>query len=616
MRRASTLVIATLLLCAPARAGAQVPPDGWVVLGVEDYRALRARAIPPVAPPAAPPLEAALTRIEYDLRADTDSVAGRALLTIDVLKDGWARVPIPAGVMVRDARLDGQPVSLLDGTPPSVLLPRAGRSILTLDIVVPIVHAAGAESLALPASPAPVSRVAIALPKSGVDLSVDGGFIAERSESATASQWVAYGRPNQAMTVAWKRKVDDRRATEPLRVRARVTEIAGLAEDVCQVTASVRVEVVQGLAREVPITVPAGLVVNQVSGPTVADWNLTGGALRVGLLEPAANDVTFVVSGEMRTPREGLVAVPIVRVPAAERETGGLAVDVVGAGEIRERQARGFDPADPSELGDLLAGRESPSMIAFRMKPVAGTEPRSIGVNVVRYAPQAVLVANVEEARYRILAAEDGWLLVEARYAVRNNQRAFLKVTLGPDADVWSAVVAGRPTRPGLASAGDVLLPLEKGRAGEEAPTFLVELVYLRRAAAWIDKGRPRIDLPAVDLPISRTGVLVHYPPRFRVEPVPGTFRSEVDTGPSADAFRRPASAGGIAGGTAPEREAAALQALVDRFKSESGSRAAVGILPVRVTFPAFGPAIFLASELTAESRAPAIDLIVKRRKD
>ena len=44
---------------------------------------------------------------------------------------------------------------------------------------------------------------------------------------------------------------------------------------------------------------------------------------------------------------------------------------------------------------------------------------------VVRYTPQAVSFAKVEKARYRALASEDDRLLVEARYAVRN-QRSFL----------------------------------------------------------------------------------------------------------------------------------------------------------------------------------------------
>ncbi|HEV2982852.1 MAG TPA: hypothetical protein VGX46_00615, partial [Vicinamibacterales bacterium] len=399
-------VLAVVLVCVCSRAAVATaqttaPPDGWVVLPVDEYRALRDRANPPPPPLPAPPVDATLTRVDYDLRVDTDAVAGRAVLTIDVLREGWTRLQIPAGLMVREASLDGQPVALVDGPPPQVLLSHAGRAILALDVVIPLATSAGAESITLPASPSPISRVRLALPKSGVDLSLAGGFIADHAEATNESRWTAFGRPNQALTMTWKRKVDDRRAEQPLRVRARVTEVVGLGEDACQLAAAVRVEVLQGLAREISIAIPTGLVVNQVNGATVADWETSGGLLRVKLLEPTGTEVSFVVAGDARTARDGSIAVPLVRMPSAERETGGVAVDVTGAGEINERQTRGLEPGDPSELGDLVAGRESPSMIAFRHRPLAGTDARSLTVSVVRYTPQAVFIANVEEARYR-----------------------------------------------------------------------------------------------------------------------------------------------------------------------------------------------------------------------
>ena len=166
-------------------------------------------------------------------------------------------------------------------------------------------------------------------------------------------------------------------------------------------------------------------------------------------------------------------------------------------------------------------------------------------MTVVRFIPQAVLIANVEEARYRALASEDGSLLVEARFAVRNNQRSFLKVTMPPRSTVWSAKVGGRPIRPGVAERDAVLLPLEKGRAGEDAPTFVVEMVYLQRIDEWTDKGIAQLALPALDLPVSRTGVELHHSPRFRVELRPGTFRLEDDPGPFAAALRGPRSRSG-----------------------------------------------------------------------
>jgi hypothetical protein len=617
---AAVLVCACSAAAVPA-AQTTAPPDGWVVLPIDEYRALRDRANPTPQPIASPPVDATLTRIDYDLRVDADAVTGRALLTIDVLRDGWTRLQIPAGLMVREASIDGQPLALVDGPPPQVLLSHAGRSLVTLDLVIPLAASAGAESIALPASPAPISRVRLALPRSGVDLAITGGFIAEHSETENESRWTAFGHPNQSLTMRWKRKVDDRRAEQPLRVRARVTQVVGLGEDVSQVAAAVRVEVLQGLARDISIAIPAGLVVNQVNGSTVADWETTGGLLHVKLLEPTATEVSFVISGDARTARDGTIAVPLVRMPSAERETGGVAVDVAGAGEIRERQTRGLEPADPSELGDLVAGRESPSMIAFRHRPLAGTDARTLSVVVVRYTPQAVSIANVEEARYRALASEDGRLLVEARYAVRNNQRSFLKATLPAGSTIWSAQVGGRPIRPGVAETNAVLLPLEKGRANEEAPTFVVELLYLQRIDAWLDKGRARIELPALDLPVSRTGVELYYSPRFRVEPQLGSFRVDTDPGPFAAALRLPlppppSATPALAPPPASERGAEkGLQALVERFKNEPGGRIVIGSLPVRVAFPSFGPSVFLAAELTAEAATPSVDLLVKRAK-
>jgi hypothetical protein len=601
-------------VCAPNLTAQTVAPgDGWVVLPVDEYRALRDRANPAPAAPAAPPVEATVTRIDYDLRVDTDSVTGRALITIDVLKDGWTRVQIPPGLRARDARLDGQPVSLIEGPPPRVLLARTGRSVLTLDIVMPLAVSAGTESIALPASPSSISHVTLTLPKSGVDLSVTGGFVTEHVESAGESRWTAYGRPNQPMALSWKRKVDDRRAELPVRLRARLTTLAGVNEDVCLTSTAVRIDVVQGLARELVLALPPGLVVNQVTGSTVGDWSTSGGLLRVRPLEPVATETSFVVQGEARVPRDGAVAVPLLRMPSAERETGGVAVDVGAEGDVSERQVSNLDPADPSELGDIVAGRESPSMLAFRMKPLSGTEPRSLSITVIRYRPQPVLIANIEEARYRVLASDDGRVLVHARYAIRNNQRSFLKLSLPQGATVWSAEVAGRPVRPGVAEPDGVLLPLEKGRAGAEAPTFAADLVYLQRTEAWTDRGRARLDLPALDLPVSRTGLELYYSPRFRVDPQPGTFRISNDPGVFAEAFRQPGMSIKV---TAEEfKTSSGLQALVDRYRNESAGSLVVGALPVHVTVPAVGPSLFLACELTEEGHAPSVELTLKRAR-
>jgi hypothetical protein len=626
---------------------------GWVVLPVDEYRTLHARAYPVERDPELPPVEATLTRVDYDLRIDGELASGRASLTVDVLKDGWVRVPVPAGLLVREARLDGKLVSLVPGPGGkaggqlSALLSHSGRAVLLLDIAIPVASATGEESIILPSTASGVTRASVQLPRQGVDVRLTGGLLSEKSESAAESKWIAYGRGNESLTFAWRRKTEDHRATQPLRMRGSLTQLLGLGEDSTSINAEVNLDVTQGAARFARIHIPDKVTINQVLGAMVADWEVKANELSVTFLEPVEQTARFVVTGETRSPREGLVDIPLLRLLNAERETGGVAVEVLGAGEIKDLKSEGLESADPTDLGEMVSNRQSPSLATFRFRSGDSKLIRSLSLNVARYMPQAVLMANVSEARYQVLISSDGKSLVQARYAVRNNQRNFLKITLPPGATLWSASLAGKTVRPGQSPDGGLLLPLDKARAGEEAPEFAVEVVYLSRGTAWNDKGQFKLALPTLDLPVSRTGLLVYHPPLFKVTPEPGVFRTEPYENPISSALSASSSgfgvgagsAGGVGAGivagmtpssaapappspdtdakdeTKSKRAQAATQVLLDKFRADSLAGKRAGILPIRVSFPAFGPSLYLVSELTGENKAPSAGLSYQHEK-
>jgi hypothetical protein len=619
-----------LLIAAGVSSFAQTSAtaaDGWVVLPVSEYMTLKRAAEPNEPEPVAPPVEATLSRIDYDLKVDGDLATGEARLTVDVIKNGWVRIAMPDGLMVRDAKLDGRPVNLAMNTTDKgpgradLLLSKIGRSVLTMQIVAPVTTVAGTDILHLPVSNSAVSHATVELIRQGVDVRITGGLLLEHSEHATGSRWVANGRGGEPLTFAWRRKVDDVRANQPLRLRGSITQLVGLGEDATQVNAEVQVEVVQGLADEVRVKLPEQLTVNQVSGAMVADWDVANHELKVMFIEPVQNTARFTLSGELRLPRSGKFDVPLLRLPNAERETGGVGVEVLGAGEIKERQPNGLEDAEAGELGQIISSRQSPSLIAFRFQPADGKSQRTLSLDVARYTPQAVLTANIEEAEYNTLIAADGKILVQSRFAVRNNQRNFLKLTLPSTAVLWSASVAGRPIRPGKAPDGSFLLPLEKTRSGEESPAFIVEVSYLDRAASWTDRGRARISLVAVDLPISKSHLLLHHPPLFRVTAVPGLtggFRVGTYTPPESSALRSEVSASSTeqerAEGEIPADQAEAKQ-LVAKLRQEKRGKPPARNLPLRVMFPHFGPSVFFVSELTAENQTPAVEFDFQRER-
>ncbi len=215
-----TFIVAMFFLCVPYLSAQDSRSPGWVVIPIEEYQSLHNRAFPPDHDPEPPPVEATLTRVDYDLRVVGDLATGRATLTVDVLKDGWVRVPIPSGLFVREARLDGKLVSLVSGKGGgqlSAVLAHAGRAVLLLDIALPVGASAGDESISLPSTSSGVTRASVLLPRPGVDVRLTGGLLAEKSESAAESTWLVYGRGNEPLTFTWRRKLDDHHVTLPLR---------------------------------------------------------------------------------------------------------------------------------------------------------------------------------------------------------------------------------------------------------------------------------------------------------------------------------------------------------------------------------------------------------------
>ncbi|HEY6804194.1 MAG TPA: hypothetical protein VI306_11480 [Pyrinomonadaceae bacterium] len=628
MDRKLALAFLILLTALPAAAqsNATTPGDGWVVLPVDEYRALRRAAYPAETDAAPPPVEATLTRIDYDLKVDNDIATGEARLTVDVIKNGWVTISIPTGLMVQEARLDGRPVTLVARPAEKgpggadLLLSKAGRAVLSLKVVAPVLAVAGTEILQLPITNSAVSHATVELARQDVDVKITGGLLLTHADTANGSRWTANGQSSNLMTFAWSRRIDDQRVTQPLRMRGSLSQLIGLGEDSTQINAEVQIEVLQGVAQDVHLLLPDQFTVNQVSGAMVTDWDVNAKELIVSFIEPIQQTTRFTISGEARLPRSGKVDVPLLRLQAAERETGGVAVEVLGAGEIKERQTNGLDEAEAGELGQLIASRQSPSLVAFRLQPTDGKSSRSLSLNIARYTPQAVLTANIEEADYNALVTTDGKLLVQSRFAVRNNQRNFLKISLPSSAVLWSASVGGRPVRPGKAPDGSLLLPLEKMPTGENAAAFVVEVSYLDRTANWTDRGHLRLPLATVDLPISKSHLLLHHSPLFRLTASPGittSFRIAPFEPAMADALRsnsnnvvRPSTSYNAT--TSNEPVSAFTQQLLSQSKRGTTS---IRNLPLRVSFPHFGPSIFMISELTSENQIPVIELDFQRDK-
>lgn len=322
MEKARFLAAATLLcgtvLCQSGLA------QGWVALSIPEYERLHAKAYPAQPEPAGSPVAATLTRVDYNLRVEGPVATGTAQLTVDALRDGWVRVPIPPGLLVREARMGADLVPLIpmDRGQLAAVLSKKGRSVLTLDVVFTVSVNAGEERLSLPVGASGMTRAEIALAQPDVDVKVLGGLPPEKP----AEHWVTFAAGTAPLIFLWHKKIEERRVEQPLRMRGTLTQVFGLGEDSTSLRAEVQIEVLQGAARHVKIAVPDTVVINQVPGALVADWDVKNGELLVDLLDPVERSFSFTISGETT---------------AGQRRFAGDPTTAIGRSGARNRRRRG-----------------------------------------------------------------------------------------------------------------------------------------------------------------------------------------------------------------------------------------------------------------------------------
>jgi hypothetical protein len=178
---------------------------------------------------------------------------------------------------------------------------------------------------------------------------------------------------------------------------------------------------------------------------------------------------------------------------------------------------------------------------------------------------------------------------------------------------LWSTSVAGHGVRPGKSPEGALLVPLERARAQANHPPFVVEVAYLARGPALAERGTLALALPAIDLPISRTGVVLRHSPRYRVTAVTGSFRIETFADPATPVLREPIAAGP----KAPPPIAAPVDSPAKSIDAMSAGRPGTlpGILPIDIAFPQFGELLYLVAELTPETQSAALGVQYERER-
>lgn len=575
MRFACFLLVFALLVVAaraeepapPPRPAAAILPDlpsANMYLSWDDFCRIldmlaAARAKDEAPPESEPPVEWSLVAAHYDADADASHARIEAGIKLKIWKQGWIQAPVVgAEVALESAELDGEPVALIQQTGwLAVMLDEPGDHEIRLVFHVPCRQTEGVGEFSFKCARTPVTRMELNLDTRNVE--VRAGEAAERrfrnTTDGTSADFVFRG--TDEINISWQLPPDALPAVppkEPPRISCLGSTLATVTETHVACRSTLQYDVLRGEAARFDLALPPGVNILRLEGNGIG-WNVEeeDGRQKIAVNVNHAITDHFVLTVDYEVPlKEGTATVTVPRLDVLDvaRYSGFIALATRGNVEIDESpESSGVQRVDTV---DLPAGLEmqspDPILHAFRHN-----EPDYLlALTYKKLAEVPVRVAGIEAASVTSMLTEQGVLVTRAAYQVRNNLKKFLRVNLGPAAEVWGAQVAGVPVRPArdngenaAAQTGEVvLIPLRKSsEAG--GGVFNVDIVYARNLKPENLWDKPfEAAAPVTDLLADRFQWQVFMPENRYVYHVSGDLKPVKDTKGLRAAMHNRATAG------------------------------------------------------------------------
>jgi hypothetical protein len=467
--------------------------------------------------PAAAPLPFALSRAAFKLRVADQSLLGTVDIDGALLQKGAVKVPLTTGLTILEAKQSGSPLPLLqDGLTHAAILNGPGAFSVSLSIASALTIEAGRASFVVPTPPASSSLLSLDLPGSHANVRIEPGLITSRTTESGDTIIEATLEPGKPARVWWTtREIAAPVAQREVRFLSDIKTVVSVGDSQLRLTALCDVTVIQGEAAEFRMPLPPGFELTEATGSTLDSKETEAGVLILKVREPTRRNHQFLVALE-RTNRDTKVDAPLLSFVGAQRETGELLVEGVGAMELKPTESGGLRRMDVREVGAIARSlARFPLQAAFRYNRRQGDAPK-LQLEWTQFPDARVLSAVAERATVTTLTNVEGKSLTEVTLRVRNHAQPFVKVELPPGAQLLSADVEGERVKPVLGSDGNRVPLLRAGFNPSGA--YTVSFVYLSSGTRFTKGGAYEMGLPKLDIPVNLLTWEISLPDRLEVK--------------------------------------------------------------------------------------------------
>ena len=501
---------------------------GTVTLSLSEYDRLVALATRKTKTPDGVPLPFVLSHAVFKLRLEKQTLVGTVEIDGALLETGPVKTPLTAGLTVLEAKQSGAALPLLqEGTNHSAILIGPGPFAVSLGVAAPLTIEAGRAAFVLPVPLATSAILSLEIPGNHANVHVEPGLVTTRTTASGNSLIEAALQPGKPTRIWWTtREVAAPVAQREVRFLSDIKSVVSVGDSQLRLTALCDVTVIQGEAAEFKIPLPKGFELTTASGNTLASHDDSGNVLTLRVHDPARRNHQFLIAIE-RTNRETSVEAPLLEFTGAQRETGEVLVEGVGAMELTAKESGALRRMDLREAGAITR-----SLAHFRLQAAfrynrRGTEAPKLQLDWKQFSDADVLSAVAERATVTTLTNVEGRSLTEVTLRVRNHAQPFLRVELPAGAQLVTAEVEGEPVRPVTGTDGS-RVPLLRANL-DSSKAYNVSFVYLSSGSRFGKNGSYDMGLPRFDIPVNLLTWEVLLPDRIDVKQFGGNaFAAEL----------------------------------------------------------------------------------------
>ena len=507
---------------------AVLPPPGstgTVTLSLAEYDRLVDLASRKPKTADAAPLPFVLTRASFKLKLVNQTLVGTVEIDGSLLQEGNVKAPLTTGLTILEARRSGNapgiPLPLLqEGPAHAAILSGPGPFGVSLGIASGLTIDAGRASFVLPVPLASTSLLTLELPGNHANVRVEPGLVTSRTSVNGNTIVEAALEPGKPARVWWTtREIAAPVAQREVRFLSDVKTVVSVGDSQVRLTVYADITVIQGEAAEFKMALPAGYDLTAASGTTLESDEVVNGVLTLRVHDPAKRNHQFLVAIE-RANRDTKAEAPLLAFEGAQRETGELLVEGVGAMELVAKESGGLRRMDVREAAAITRSlTHFPLQAAFRYNRRASDTPK-LNLEWTQFPDANILSAVAERATVTTLTTVEGKSLTEVTLRVRNHAQPFVKIELPPGAQLLSTEVEGQRVKPVLGADGSRVPLLRAGLDSSRA--YTVSFVYLNIGTRFTKNGKYDMGLPKLDIPINLLTWEVSLPDRLEVKQFAG----------------------------------------------------------------------------------------------